>query len=69
MFLVTATSHVVIAGYAIYRTTRRAPIPGSLREAYRTVPNPRASTPQTAALDPRAEEVSSLPDTVNSAAR
>jgi hypothetical protein len=58
LFLVTCTSHALIASYAIYRTYRRAPIPGSVREAFRTVPSSRAITPQTAALDPRAEDLS-----------
>ncbi len=61
LFLVTATSHVVIAGYALYRTTRRAPIPSNVREAFATVPASRAMTPETAALDPRAEDTT-LPD-------
>jgi MFS family permease len=56
LFAVTAVSHAVIAGYAIYRTYRRAPIPESVRESFRNVPSPRAITPETAALDPRAED-------------
>jgi MFS family permease len=59
LFLVTAASHATIAGYAIYRTFQRAPIPESVREAYQTVPG-QTSTPQTAALDPRAEDVTLL---------
>ena len=38
LFLVTASSHALIAGYAFYRTYRRAPIPESVREAFQTVP-------------------------------
>jgi MFS family permease len=56
LFLVTALCHVTIAGYAIFRTTRRKPIPGSVREAFQPVPSPRAMTPETAALDSRAED-------------
>jgi MFS family permease len=56
LFAVTATAHVVIAGYAIYRTTKRAPIPESVRESFRPVPSQRTPTPETAALDPRAED-------------
>jgi MFS family permease len=60
LFLVTGTSHCLIAAYAIYRTYQRAPIPESVRDTFKTVPSPRAITPQTAALDPRAEDVSVL---------
>jgi MFS family permease len=56
LFLVTATSHAVIAGYAFYRTYRRPPIPKGVREAFQTVPSSRAMTPESAALDPRAED-------------
>jgi MFS family permease len=55
LFTVTATAHLCIAGYAIYRTTRRAPVPEDVRDAYRGVPG-QTGTPQTAALDPRAED-------------
>jgi MFS family permease len=56
LFLVTALSHCVIAGYALYRTYKRAPVATSVRDAFRTVPSSRALTPETAALDPRAED-------------
>ena len=56
LFVVTAISHASIAGYAMFRTYRRAPIPESVRESFRNVPSPRAITPQTASLDPRAED-------------
>lgn len=56
LFMVTGSAHALIAGYALYRTSKRAPVPESVREAYQTVPSPRASTPQTASLDPRAED-------------
>jgi MFS family permease len=60
LFLVTAAIHALIAAYAFYRTYRRAPIPESVRDAFRNIPSPRAITPQTAALDPRAEDVTIL---------
>ena len=60
LFLVTFVSHALIAGAAIYRTYRRAPIPQSVREAYRSVPSARASTPETVTLDPRAEDTTIL---------
>ena len=56
LFLVTASSHAVIASYAFYRTYRRPPIPKGVREAFQTVPSSRAMTPESAALDPRAED-------------
>jgi MFS family permease len=56
LFIVTAVSHATIAGYAVFRTFRRAPVPESVRDSFRNVPSPRATTPQTAALDPRAED-------------
>ena len=58
LFAVTAAGHLLIASYALYRTTRRAKIPENVREAFRTVPSPRAATPESAALHPRAEDSS-----------
>jgi Na+/melibiose symporter-like transporter len=58
LFAVTAAGHLLIASYALYRTTRRAKIPENVREAFRTVPSPRAATPESAALDARAEDSS-----------
>ena len=63
IFLVTATSHVAIAGYALLPHLRRPPIPGNVREAFMTVPSSRAMTPETAALDPRAEDATVLDET------
>jgi hypothetical protein len=60
LFLVTASIHGLIAAYAFYRTYRRAPVPESVRDAFRTIPSPRAITPQTAALDPRADDATIL---------
>ena len=56
LFAATAAGHVAIAGYAFYRSTRRAPIPESIREAYRPMPSGRGLTPQSAMLDPRSED-------------
>jgi MFS family permease len=60
LFLVTALSHVSIAGYAIYRTYKRAPIPESVREAFKTAPSAPVATPASAELDPRAEDATVL---------
>ncbi len=60
LFIVTASAHALIAAYAFYRTFKRAAIPESVREAFTTVPASRAMTPETAALDPRAEDTTVL---------
>jgi len=60
LFLVTATSHALVAIYAFYRTFKRPPIPESVRESFTNVPAARAMTPETAMLDPRAEETTVL---------
>jgi MFS family permease len=60
LFIATASGHVVIAAYAFYRTTRRAPIPESVREAYQPVPSGRGLTPESLVLDPRAEDATVL---------
>lgn len=60
LFLVTALSHVSIAAYAIYRTYKRAPIPESVREAFKTAPSAPVATPASAELDPRAEDATVL---------
>ena len=49
LFLVTAASHVSMAGFAIFRSYRRAPIPEGVRDAFNTVPAPPTATPGTAA--------------------
>ncbi len=54
MFGFTAAVHLWIAAYALYRKMQRAPIPTDQRDAYGSMPLPRATTPETAALDPRA---------------
>lgn len=60
LFIVTAASHALIAGYAFYRTYKRAPIPGSVRETFTTLPAAPVTTPATATLDPRAEDATVL---------
>lgn len=56
VFVVTASSHALIAAWAFYRTYKRAPIPESVRESFKNLPAHPATTPATAALDPRAED-------------
>ena len=56
LFSVTATAHFIMAVHAIYRTMRRKPVPESQRETFSSVPAQKALTPETAVLDPRADE-------------
>ncbi len=56
LFTITASAHLALAGHAIYRTMRRKPIPEELRGTFASVPATKALTPETVALDPRAEE-------------
>ena len=58
LFAFTAGVHLWIASYALYRRMRRAPVPVEERDAYGSMPMPRATTPETAMLDPRAERES-----------
>ncbi|GHC77086.1 MFS transporter [Limoniibacter endophyticus] len=55
IFLATALAHFAIAGYAMARTRKRAPVPVEDREAFTPVPAERAVTPEALRLDPRAE--------------
>jgi MFS family permease len=57
LFSVTAGAHFIMAVHAIYRTMRRKPIPEDQRETFSGVPAQKALTPETAVLDPRADEV------------
>ena len=54
LFLVTGLAHLAVAAYAIYRSTRRAAIPADIRETFSSVPASRSATPESIALDPRA---------------
>jgi len=56
LFSVTASAHFIMAGHAIYRTMRRRPVPENERETFAAFPAQKALTPETAALDPRADE-------------
>ena len=54
LFLVTGLAHLAVAAYAIYRSTRRAAVPADERENFTSVPASRSATPESIALDPRA---------------
>jgi len=53
LFLATALAHFSLAGYALLRISRRAPVPLTEREAFKTMPADRAVTPESTRLDPR----------------
>ncbi len=53
IFLATILSHLAIAGYALLRTYRRAPVPQAERESFTAVPAERVLTPEAGKLDPR----------------
>jgi MFS family permease len=55
LFAVTAISHLAVAGYAMVRSMKRAPIPIGLRRVFRSIPSERAQTPESVRLDPRSE--------------
>ena len=55
IFLATAWAHLTLAGYAMLRISRRAPVPVDEREAFKTLPAERAVTPNAVMLDPRSD--------------
>ncbi|BCH22155.1 MFS transporter [Mesorhizobium sp. L-8-10] len=55
LFLATAFAHFALAGYAVLRIGRRAPVPLEEREAFKTLPAERAVTPEALRLDPRTQ--------------
>lgn len=61
LFAVTATAHMIVVVYSIFRSRRRAALPTAEKDNYTTVPGAAAqlSTPESLMLDPRA---SSEPD-------
>ena len=54
LFLVTGLAHLLVAAYAIYRSTRRAAVPAEDRDSFSSVPASKSATPESIALDPRA---------------
>src|SRR5690606_32285953 len=55
LFLITAASHLGVAGYAALRISRRAPVPTQEKDAFSTLATERTATPQTILLDPRTD--------------
>ena len=60
MFVVTASFHGVLAAFALLRLRMRQSPPTDGRAPFQAVPLGRHSTPETFALDPRAEDSASL---------
>ena len=56
VFTTTTFAHIAFAGYAVYRTFRRQQVDEEERTDFQTVGLARAQTPETYALDPRADE-------------
>ncbi len=56
LFLATAAAHALLAGYTVYRITKRAAVPVDGREAFQTMPADKALTPEAVRLDPRNQE-------------
>jgi MFS family permease len=64
VFLATAWAHLTLAGYAMLRVSRRAPVPIEEREAFKSLPSERAVTPNAVMLDPRSDaETGDEPET------
>jgi len=65
LFQVTAVAHLSLVAFAIWRITQRAPVEGADKTDFiPVVSTARMSTPETAVLDPRAEEsVTEIEDT------
>ena len=55
LFAVTALSHFLIVIYAILRSRMRAPVPVGERESYQSVSSGTTVTPESLALNPRAQ--------------
>lgn len=57
LFGVTATAHLLIAAWALMRIRRRAPVPEADKDSFTHMPagNSPIATPQSTALDPRAQ--------------
>jgi MFS family permease len=54
LFAFAATVHLLLALYTLYRMSQRAVPVRPERETFRSLPNPKTATPESAALDPRA---------------
>ena len=55
LFAITALAHISITGYALFRSRRRASVPKSEKEQFKSMPSVKSATPEGMNLDPRAE--------------
>ncbi|MBU1176114.1 MAG: MFS transporter [Alphaproteobacteria bacterium] len=65
MFMVTATFHLLLAGFAFLRIRMRDPVPAEARAPFLAVPLGRNATPETVAFDPRADETVASAESVD----
>ena len=61
LFAFTASVHVLVVAYTLFRMTKRTPPGPETRETFQGLPLPKTVTPESATLDPRAEPAL-LPD-------
>jgi len=55
LFAITALSHISITAYALFRSRKRASVPKSEKEQFKSMPSVKSATPEAMNLDPRAE--------------
>jgi MFS family permease len=55
LFAVTAFAHILIVAYALIRSRMRAPVPVGERDSYQSVSSGTTVTPESLALNPRAQ--------------
>lgn len=56
LFGVTLTSHLIMAGFAAWRVTKRAAVTDDEKGEFVTISTVRMNTPETAMMDPRTDE-------------
>lgn len=56
LFAATLLAHLTLAGFAIYRMTKRDAVSEGEKTDFVTIPSPRLATPESNAYDPRMEE-------------
>lgn len=61
LFAFTASVHLLLALYTVYRMSRRQARTVSERESFKGLPLPKTATPESVVLDPRAVEESETP--------
>jgi len=55
LFAITTLAHISITVYALFRSRRRASVPKSEKEQFKSMPSVKSATPEGMNLDPRAE--------------